>query len=469
MELLLVLGVMAVTCFAGIQIPTRVMMGNEDVVNVMKSASTGSESEWSPEFLQRLVRPNLPPVLSNDDLSRYSESNTLAIDEATGLVTLLMLIQQNADMVELTMRSSLPHVDAWAVINTHSNPERAEEINTLLQSLADEYNTPGSILHSKFVDESQAKNQLISFAAQHHPARFFFILTATEELVDGEGLRLWCEGNRASPDARYVVRATTDVTSQVGREEWYVSSWYTTRLWKADQGLKYTGRQYATLTDPADPYRAHWGQTASGFSIIRRFESDTSLKRSYHATLGQLEQDLAENPNDCRAIYSMAVTYHNLEEHQNAIEWYERRLLCAGGLQEEIFMSELHIAKCLAQIPSTATDALVSQFNKAFKQDASRAEPGFFLAEALRKRGEYDLAYQFASSIVKMPYPRNARVWITDSVYGDQGFVMDTLAIACSYLDGHQAEGRAFAHNAAMALPHNTRIAANVQYYDSLN
>lgn len=174
-----------------------------------------------------------------------------------------------------------------------------------------------------------------------------------------------------------------------------------------------------------------------------------------------LTQGLIDEPGNERYMFYLAQSYKDMQDFDNAIEWYTKRIE-AGGWHEEIWMSKYMIGQCY-EAKKDWSNAL-KFYLEAFQYYPLRAEPlasisGYYLAN-----GKNDLASIFAKYGMKLPYPKQDILAIIDSIYEYQ-FVYD-LSIA-SYYTAFKSRGTKYIDTLVFnpKVPYNVKENAHRNLY----
>lgn len=115
-----------------------------------------------------------------------------------------------------------------------------------------------------------------------------------------------------------------------------------------------------------------------------------------------------------RYMFYLAQTYKSLEEYNNSIEMYKRRIE-HGGWNEELFYSQFQIAECYKKLKDY--EKAVGEYLLAWNIRPQRSEPLSKIAELYRKNEQYFLSYTFAKIGINIPYPENDTLFIDHNAY----------------------------------------------------
>ena len=97
-----------------------------------------------------------------------------------GGVCLNMIVKDEAKVIERCLRSVLPHINSWCIVDTGSS-DRTKEI--IVKTLA---GLPGALYERPWVDFATNRNEAWGLALQHHRPESLMFIDADEELeIDG--------------------------------------------------------------------------------------------------------------------------------------------------------------------------------------------------------------------------------------------------------------------------------------------
>ncbi len=336
----------------------------------------------------------------------------------------MILRESDPAVVERCIRSALPVINSWAIVDTGCTPEVYDKLIELLQHL------PGRIQQREWVDFSTARNQALSLAremdAESRAVDFLLLLDADEELVLEPGAstapRLW--PGAGTHDCYWVKLHHRGLggVSHMHR-----------KVIRASKPWFWTGVVHEAL-DCAEPYTE---ATLPGWSVVGRFDSARNQqtdaeKYSHDAEL--LLRAVAQDPTDSRSVYYLAKSLEWAGRPEEALKWYHlRREL--GGYWEERWDSLYRIATIHAN--AGRRQEAISACLDAY-QEWPRAEPLHTLARMFRMSDQYKVALLFAAAAVACPRPENANLWVEDDVY--QWKAKDEFAVA-SYWAGDLEQG----------------------------
>src|SRR5207237_4508427 len=115
-----------------------------------------------------------------------------------------------------------------------------------------------------------------------------------------------------------------------------------------------------------------------------------------------LNAGLEEEPNNERYMFYLAQTYREMGRHQEAIQWYRRRI-ARGGWDEEIWASHYGIAQSYKGLGEEAN--FIKACIDAYEYRPSRGESLKLLARFYRDTGRNEAALLIATWLAQISYP----------------------------------------------------------------
>src|SRR4051812_47601975 len=117
------------------------------------------------------------------------------------LLTLSMIVKDEAKTLERTLVSAAPFIDRWVILDTGSTDGTQDVIRRALAGV------PGELHEEPFVDFSTSRNRALDLAGL--ATEFVMWLDADDELTGGRALRTFLErerGQRGPEREAYFVR-----------------------------------------------------------------------------------------------------------------------------------------------------------------------------------------------------------------------------------------------------------------------
>ncbi len=215
--------------------------------------------------------------------------------------------------------------------------------------------------------------------------------------------------------------------------------------------------EYLACTDPRHTKGPFDGiafkHHADGSNRVDKFVRDEiSLRRS-----------LEKNPNDPRNNFYLAQTLENLGKYDEAITYYQHRIKL-GGWYEEVWYSMYKIGVCKVK-REDSSDSFTPDMLAAFELVPTSSEPLFYLTQAYRTEGKYNLCIMFGLFGSKLPIPKDRELFVETSVYEWQ--FSDELS-QCFYWSGAYQESKMLCEqlleNPSVPDNQKVRISANLQF-----
>jgi tetratricopeptide (TPR) repeat protein len=138
---------------------------------------------------------------------------------------------------------------------------------------------------------------------------------------------------------------------------------------------------------------------------VTHHEDGGSRSDKYERDIRLLKQELAEKPENARAVFYLAQSYRDCGNLAQAMEWYEKRATM-GGWDEEVWYA-LYQAACLRHRLGIAWPLVLSSYLAAYQFRPTRLEPLFHIAKFYRENQEFDLGYLFSRAVVDAAYPKD--------------------------------------------------------------
>jgi glycosyltransferase involved in cell wall biosynthesis len=350
-----------------------------------------------------------------------------------------MIVRNETAILERCLASVAPHIDCYAICDTGSTDRTID----LIRSFMEARGIPGVIPTTTFRNFEQARNAALD-AARSSSLEFDYVLfcDADMELVVAD----------PAFKAGLTLPAYSVIQQAVGTELQY----HNIRLVRRDFACRYRGvtHEYLDVGDVPRPIlpSIHFRDHEQGANRVNKFQRDVEL----------LTQGLRDEPGNARYMFYLASSHQHLGHHEEAIEWYERRI-AAGGWLEEVFYSNYQICHCLSAMGRESE--MIARVLATFEAFPHRAEPLHQLALHYQKQGRHRLAWHMASMAAGLPVPAEA-LFVETDVY--RWRLDDIRAVSLYYL-GRFAESRDLCRTVLERVPEaeRARIVSNLQLAES--
>jgi len=184
-----------------------------------------------------------------------------------------------------------------------------------------------------------------------------------------------------------------------------------------------------------------------------KFERDVKL----------LTQGLQQEPENERYLFYLAQSYLCLQDYDEAIKWYKKRI-DKGGWLEEVWYSKYMIGECYKAMGQW--DKAMAFYLNAYQFNPERAEPLYQISRYYRLKEQYNLALFFALQGSRIPYPEKQVLNISYPIYE---YLFDEDISVAAYYTPHKEIGYAAANRLMLkkGVPYHVKEQAykNMLYY----
>ena len=359
-----------------------------------------------------------------------------------GLLTLCMIVKDEAHAVARTLRSAKPHIDRWVIVDTGSTDGTQAIVREVLEGV------PGELFEASFVDFATTRNVALDRCGAE--TEFVMWMDADDVLEGGEALGSFLEGERSKRGAdreAYFVRVDTGVRFD------------SPRILRARDGWRFVGVVHEVLCAPGKLPPTHRVPDA----LIRHVRTDLSKQRSvkrWERDVALLEGALERDPTDARAAFYLAETLFSLERYEEAIEAFERRV-ALGGWVEEVYQAKLHRAAA-AEVLSKPWPEVLALYLDAHATAPHRAEALHAIAHHYNLSKEHALCFLFARRGYELPLPAGDHLFVDEGTYT---WKLADLVGSSGYWIGEYALGEEALRKALRFRPDDLRLKQNLTFY----
>lgn len=302
-----------------------------------------------------------------------------------------MIVRDEAAVIERCLGAARQAIDAVSICDTGSADDTVARIHGWLARAG----IPGRVYHDPFVNFAVSRTRSLERAA---------------ETIRGLG---W------NPAESYLLLLDADMVLEVGddfRREALVDDVYTVvqqngalrylnvRLVRSSVAGRFVGATHEYFDSPPG---ASMG-TLRSLSIDDRNDGGSRADK-YLRDRRLLEDELARDPANQRAMFYLAQTYRGMGDLPKSLVWYRRRAE-AGGWNEEAWYAQYSIG--LLFVDAGDQRAAFRAFAAALRRDPRRPEPYFHLASLLRARRHMRWATSLARAGVSIGMPADRSLFI---------------------------------------------------------
>lgn len=341
-----------------------------------------------------------------------------AEDTKRSIVSLNMIVKNEAHVICRCLESVLPLIDYWVIVDTGSTDGTQDVIREYMA----EKNIPGELYERPWVNFAYNRNEALELA-------------------------------RASADYLLIMDADDILTYTPGykRPEVFTKDAYYTHI-------NYSGTHYdrIQLINTKVPFQwigvVHevlYCETAkdcdylNGVTMViiggggRSRDPNKFLKDAQI-----LEADLLTDPNNSRTMFYLAQSYRDANLLSEALDRYEKRV-AMGGWNEEVFWSLYQIALIQERL-NFPVNTVIASYYKAFDYRPIRAESLYRIASLHRRTGHPQHGLFIANLALKIAKPQDL-IFVESWLY-DYGLLFEYSL--CAALSGLYQE----AFNASLKL-----------------
>ncbi|MBT2729622.1 glycosyltransferase family 2 protein [Bacillus sp. ISL-75] len=362
-----------------------------------------------------------------------------------------MIVKNEAKIIQRCLDSAKPIIDFISICDTGSSDHTPE----IIQKWGQENNIPVTMHYETFKNFGYNRSLAVSLAQETYPESDYLLLLDADMVLEVDSKF----DKSCLIEGQYL---TMQYNGQI--KYWLTRLLKTTLPWKS-VGVthEYWDIDYSRLNAEQYPYFNTTGKLDSlvvndqedGGSKTDKFERDKRL-------LLEGIQDESTPPDlQIRYIFYLAQTFMCLEEFEEAIKWYKKRV-DAGGWVEEVFYSLFQIGICYEslvnlcsnkrqQIVKESTEntsinqsiidqltedeenffALAIQYyQNSWEFRPCRAEPLYQLAKMHRLKGKNNIGLMYALLGKEIPFPKDDILFVDYHVYD---YLFDYEISICAY------------------------------------
>lgn len=286
----------------------------------------------------------------------YLDGNNLYYDN---LINLCIMVKDAGEDFRNILRSNLPYIDRYTILDTGSTDNTVQIIKEELASKR------GELYEEPFINFRDSRNRLLDLAETHC---FFNLMLDDSYVVNGD-LRKFLDLARGDDKVDSFSLTLEDI------ETMYTSN----RVTKSDRGLRYINLVHEII-DTKNNLNV---MIPKDVAYIKDITSSYMNQRTSNRKLQDIEtlmKMLEEDPDDPRTYYYIADSYIFMKDWEKALEWFTKRVE-KGGYEAEIQDSLYYIAVLKDKYLNYPWKECHDCYLKCFEQNPKRAESLYFIAE----------------------------------------------------------------------------------------
>lgn len=299
-----------------------------------------------------------------------------------------MMVKNEAPIIRRALESALPYIDYWVICDTGSEDDTPAVIREVMQG------KPGELHHTTWKNFGHNRGEVLELARNH--AGYLLIMDADMTLHVKAPFR-----HKLHHDL-YEIRyeGSLDYTQPMlvsSRHPWRYKG-VTHEYLHTEAVVDWDFLPEVSLTHHGD-----------GGCRSDKFERDVQL----------LSEALKTEPQNERYMFYLAQSYKDLEQHEAALHWYDKRIEVEGW-EEERWYARFQRAEML-RLLGRAWPTVQAAYLAAFDERPFRLEPLLAIARHYRETQQYFQGYCMAAvALQDPPYPVNDKLFIDKPVYDYQ-------------------------------------------------
>lgn len=319
----------------------------------------------------------------------YDGLHTLKMDfKEKPTICLTMIVKNEESIIEDMLKQVSPFINYWVIVDTGSTDKTKE----VIKKFFDAAKIPGELHERPWVDFGHNRTEAM-------------------QLADGKADYMWVmdadDGIDGVPPFKNLM---ADVYAmRIGKN---FSHWRH-QLFKSGLDWKYKGvlHEYAF----SEKTKVRGRLEGDYFIIARTAGARNSDPKKYENDAKVLEEALKKEPNNERYWFYLGQSYFDSHNYKESKRAYAKRV-SMGKWNEEQFYAQWRVGLCAIKL-AESDEEVVQQLLRAYELRPNRAEPLFSLAEYMRSRSRYAMAYMFAKAAAQIPFPKNDVLFIYSDIY----------------------------------------------------
>jgi glycosyltransferase involved in cell wall biosynthesis len=335
--------------------------------------------------------PDLGELTAAADASTLSPTGERIEPVERPKLCLHMIVKNESHVIERCLKSVLPLIDYWVIVDTGSTDGTQEIIKAFLKEI------PGELHEIPWKNWGETRSEALSHALLK--AEYILLMDADDILEFDKDAAL----PPLNKDQYCMWRGSKGFTYQ------------RPQIIKGDLPWRYLGVTHEYLDCPL-PYTSEILENVKYITLDDGALS-RDLRQKFLKNVLLLEEGLKKEPDNSRYAFYLAESYRDAGEKGKALEMYQKRI-DMGGWDQEIFWSKLQMSHIMRDL-KFPTNVVLASYKDAHDFRPHRSEPVYFMAEILNQRGRYEEAYRILKTheLAEKPAEKDALFnvdWIED-------------------------------------------------------
>lgn len=321
-------------------------------------------------------------------------------------VCLNMIVKDESRVIERCLKSVLPLIDYWVIVDTGSSDGTQKIIKSFMKDI------PGELYERPWVNFAHNRNEALMLAK--NKGDYILIIDADEQLLYDKDF--------VKPE---LVHDFYDIMTRYGGTEYVRRQLISTRLDWVWQGVVH---EYLSA-----PNIRSKGLLTKVVNFVLQDGARSQDPEKFYKDALLLEEDLKKNPNNVRSVFYLAQSYRDAGMKELALENYKKRIQL-GGWDQEVYWSLLQVA-LLQQALNMSSDLYVQSFYKAYHYRPNRIEPLYHLTRHYRLTENYLMGYLLAKHAKSIPPSKD--LLFVEKWINEWGIEME-MAVCAFYLEMYE-------------------------------
>jgi glycosyltransferase involved in cell wall biosynthesis len=350
-------------------------------------------------------------------------------------IGLCMIVKNEAEVIERCLKSVMPMIDTWTIVDTGSTDRTCEIINNTVGAM------PGRLHGRPWVDFAHNRSEAIELAK--HNCDYLFIIDADEILTIPKAFDF--------PSLKAAAYSATIVHGNL--------RYARTCLISTQLAWRYVGVLHEYLACD----QAYKVEPISGLNVLYTAEGARSKNpRKYHDDAAVLAAGLVKEPQNLRYMFYLAQSWRDANEPEKALQAYAHRTTFKGWDEEDWF-AKYQVARLMDRTGKPESET-INAYLLAHEARPSRAEAPMWLGTYLHRRGRWANAKAMFTIASKIPMTTD-RLFVENDCYLWRRY--DELALSFFYQNGKNEARQiweALLKNDRIPKEHMDRIHANIKF-----
>lgn len=370
-------------------------------------------------------------------------------------ICLNMIVKNESKIIQRLLLSVFPLIDTYCICDTGSDDDTIQIIETFFA----EINMTGKIVREPFRDfgynRTYAMKQCIGM-----PNADYLLLVDADMILEIDEI-IYTNTNTTSniasptPNGNSIHKFKSSLRDDAyyilqGTETFFYKN---VRILRNNPEYSYWGVTHEYVKTPAN---TKFNTISKSSMFLRDIGDGGSKTDKTERDIRLLKKGLDELPDNDRYTFYLANSYHDINDNENAIKTYKKRIEI-GGWIEEVWFSYYSIGKCLMNMGDISK--AISTWLHAYEIFPDRIENIYEIISYYRKSGNNKLAYMFYHSIINHVKKKKSfdHLFLEKNIYD---FMLDyEFSIIAYYYNPDQLD----VFRASMNVLANSNVEENLQ------